>query len=87
MQQINTEKNIYKQQDLFHPKLFFSSTISFSSTSLKSEHNKAHLLSPSHLACFSGRNSRVVARFSDVFRYFLRKERCPDLFLAVCLAI
>lgn len=80
-------KKKYKQQDLFHPKLFFSSTIRFSSTSLKSEHNKAHLLSPSHLACFSGRNSRVVARFSDVFRYFQRKERCPDLFLAVCLAI
>lgn len=41
--------------------------------------NKARLLSRSHLACFSGRNSRVVARFSDVFSMFLRKERRPDL--------
>lgn len=36
-------------------------------------------LSRSHLACFSGRNSRVVARFSDVFSMNLRKERRPDL--------
>lgn len=46
--------------------------------------NKARLrpsLPPSlpHLACFSGRNSRVAARFSDVFGVFLRKERRPDL--------
>lgn len=46
--------------------------------------NKARLLpsfplSLPHLACFSGRNSRVAARFSDVFSVFLCKERRPGL--------
>lgn len=33
----------------------------------------------SHLVCFRSTNSRVVARFSDVFSMFLRKVHSPDL--------